>query len=214
MNMRLTSAVAAGSFASLNFIKTYYTMNMNIRNLGFCGMAASPFLAADFILGYINPDHFATPVSGILGFLYMTGWMCSIIALYKLEAAGDGFLGKLVLILQLCFLSLGQLWNLYHILDPVANSALFHFLDVFWPGSNLFMLVTGITVIKAAKLEGWKRYTPFIVGLWLPLSYLAMQIASKPVALYFSAAYSIACWFLMGLAVARSARSFLFKGKV
>lgn len=178
---------------------------MNIRTLGFLGMAASPFLAVDFITGYVKPDHFQTPVSGILGLIYMAGWICSTIGLYKLSATGEGFFGRLILITQLAFLFLAQLWNVYHILNPFANSFLFRFLDVFWPGSNVFMIVTGIMVIKTARLTGWKRYIPLMVGLWLPLSYLAMLIPSKLIALSFSSAYSVTTWFLMGLAVMRSA---------
>lgn len=183
-------------------------MNLNLRTLGLIGMAGSPFLAIDFILGYLNPGHFQTPLSSVLGFLYMIGWLCSIIGLYKLRAAGEGFFGNRVLILQLVFLTLAQLWNLYHTVDPMANTFLFHLLDKFWPGSNIFMIITGIAVLRAGKLTGWKKYIPFIVGLWLPLSYLAMLVPSQLFAFSFSSLYSAITWLLMGLAVSRGSTGY------
>jgi hypothetical protein len=180
---------------------------MNTRTLGLIAIAGSPFLGIDFIVNNINEGYQRTALGGVFSLLYMTGWVCSILALYRLKAAGNGPWGKGILITQLVMLGLGELWNVYAIADPLSNTVLFRTLDLFWPLSNCFMLITGIAVIRAKQLQGWKRFVPFVVGLWFPLSLLLgpMVFGNDTLMLYFSSLYSALAWLLLGVTVYVSA---------
>jgi hypothetical protein len=180
---------------------------INTRTLGIIGMITSPFLAIDFLVSDVYENYRATSYSGIFSLIYMTGWLFCIIGLYRLKATGNTAIGKGVLFTQLAFLSLGELWNIYEILEPGANSALYRLLDPFWPISNCFMLVTGLTVIIANKLQGWKRFVPFMVGLWFPVSFVSIHIlfGQGIISLYTSGMYSALAWLLLGICVYRSA---------
>jgi hypothetical protein len=66
---------------------------MNTRTLGIIAIAGSPFLAIDLSLG-ITANYQVTLLTGIFSLPYMTGWFCSIIALYRFKAAGNNPIGK------------------------------------------------------------------------------------------------------------------------
>jgi hypothetical protein len=176
---------------------------MNTKTLGLIGMLTSPFLAIDFIVNGIIKEYHPNSLSGIFSFIYMTGWLGCIVALYNSKANGYKRSGSIIMIIQLCMLLLAEGWNVYVIIQPDSNSIVVRILDIFWPISNCFMLVTGISVITAKVLEGWRRYIPLMVGLWLPVSILASLLAGRNsmTAVLISCAYSAISWFLLGLSV-------------
>lgn len=180
---------------------------MSTRTLGAIAIACSPFLGIDFIVGNFNHPYQPTSLSGVFSLIYMTGWVCSTVALYRMKAAGDTSVGRGILITQLVMLSLGEMWNVYAILEPNATTLLFKVLDKFWPISNCFMIVTGLAVMRAKTLHGWRRFIPFVVGLWLPASLVLVPLSfgNSTVTLYFSSLYSAIAWLLLGISVYTSA---------
>ena len=180
---------------------------MNTKTLGIIGILTSPFLAADFIVNNVFQEYHPNSLTGVFSLIYMTGWLGCIAALYNHKASGYKRSGRIVLIIQMSMLILAEGWNIYTIIEPGASTILYHVLDAFWPISNCFMLVTGITIINAKVLKGWQRYVPFVVGLWLPASILISIIIGKSslAAVLFSSFYSAIAWFLLGLTVYLSA---------
>ena len=181
---------------------------MNTRTLGLIGMISSPFLAIDFFASGIFDNYQPTSLSGVFNLIYMTGWLCCIVALYRLRATGNISFGRGVLITQMILLSLGETWNLYAIIEPTANTILFRILDWFWPISNSFMFVTGLSVIAGKRLQGWRRYMPLVVGLWLPICLVSIHFlfGKTTASLYTTSLYSATAWFLLALAVYTSKR--------
>ena len=179
---------------------------MNTRTLGLIGILCSPFLAIQLDMYGIYENYKATSLAGVFGFLYMTGWLCSIAGLYKLNAAGNRKIGKAILIIQLVFLTLGQIWNVYSIILPGSTATLYRILDLFWPISNIFMFVTGLSIMFAKQLQGWKRFITFVVGLWFPITLVLVPIlfGHSQLTLLFVSLYSVAGWSLLGLAVYQS----------
>jgi len=175
---------------------------MNTRTLGFIAMLGSPFLAIDMFSNGIFERYQPSTMSSIFSLVYMTGWVCSIVALYKMKATGTRRLGRSVLVVQLLFLTLGEIWNIYSIIKPFETSMLFRILDLFWPISNCFMFFTGLTVLMAKRLSGWRRYIPFVVGLWFPTCLVLTRLlfGSSEATLYITALYSATAWLLLGLA--------------
>ena len=103
-------------------------------------------------------------------FLFITGWTCSALALYQIKAMGTKRWQKIVMITQLVLLCLSNCWNIWEIFAPDSSSSIYFAIGFAWPVMGCFMIVTGLVILKARKLSGWKRYMPFIAGLWFPMS--------------------------------------------
>jgi hypothetical protein len=111
---------------------------MNTRILGLLGILGSPFLAIQLNMYGIFEYSNATSLGNVFGLIYMTGWFCSILGLYKLNAAGNKS-GKKILIIQMVLLTIGNLWNIYSIIDPTCDTIVYHIADAIgWPLDNIF----------------------------------------------------------------------------
>jgi hypothetical protein len=99
-------------------------------------------------------------------------------------------------------MGLANVSNLYKLLLPDYASPLFFAFDLFWPLSNLAMVVVGIAVIRAKGLPGWRRYVPLAVGLWFPLTMLGVVLVGRTSPyLFYVPYYSAIAWTLLALAV-------------
>lgn len=166
--------------------------------LGTVAMMASPFLFLQMLSGD-ESNQYNTPWGGLFDLLYMIGWMCSMAGLQRLQATGSKKTGNILFQVQLAFLVLANFWNIWTIFDPTNGSTLFFVLDLFWPLSNLCLLVTGIVTAVTGKLSGWKRYVVLVAGLWLPIMISSMVIFGRnSTSLLIGGAYSTIAWFVMG----------------
>lgn len=168
---------------------------MNFKVPGIIAILCAPFLYIDFATSVHNVDSWK---SGLFGFIYMAGWICSIIALQRMEILGKTKWATIAFTIQLCLLSLAQAWNIWVIIGAGTDSILFRIIDMSWPLSNLWMLVIGITAVKARKLIGWKRFIPLFAGLWFPLT----VVSAITLGIYSLAGpYSALAFALLGLIV-------------
>ena len=192
------------------FLPVYFyfikQIKMNTRTLGLIAILCSPFLAIQLSIYGIFENYKATSLAGIFSLIYMTGWLCSIVGLYKLSAAGNRRIGKTIILIQLIFLSLGEIWNVYSIIIPGSTTMLYRVLDLFWPISNIFMFVTGLSVLLAKQLHGWKRFITFIVGLWFPITIAILPaiFGHGQLTVLFVSLYSVAGWSFLGFAIYQS----------
>lgn len=167
--------------------------------MGTCGMMAAPFLTFLLLSGQAaNADN--TSIGGLFGLIYMLGWQCSIIGLIQLQAAGTRKKDNILFYIQLFLLTIANIWNIWVIIDPTNTSTFFFVLDLFWPLSNLFMLVLGIVIARKGILKGWRRYVVLGVGLWLPFALGTSLLLGRDshFAYYPGALYSIVAWTLLG----------------
>src|SRR5215203_5404173 len=90
--------------------------------LGVVALICAPFLCIDFL------DNLAVSSSswttGLYGFIYMSGWMGSIIGLYRLNATGTYPMAKVILIVQFVLLLIAQAFNLDVIVHGSINNGL------------------------------------------------------------------------------------------
>ena len=181
---------------------------MNYRLAGIIAIVGAPFLFLDFLMYNMDGKNESTSLSGVFNLIYISAWMCSIVGLWKARATGYNKWGRIVLIIQLVFLSLANCWNIYVIIDPGANTVLYQTLDFFWPISNLWMLATGITVLSAKVFKGWHRFVPLIVGLWLPISisFLSALLRQSNMGMIIGGIYSALAWSLLGLVILKQER--------
>jgi hypothetical protein len=177
---------------------------MNNRILGSIGMAGAPFLLIDTVSsGFFVNSH--SSLSGLYNLIYITAWFCSIVGLWRAGAFGYSKGGRWMYFIQLFFLGMANAWNTYEVIQPGAGTPLYYILDACWPLSNISMLATGITILLARRLPGWKRFVPLLVGLWLPFGLLLWAMFSRTPAVLLSVnIYSAVVWFLLGLTVFHS----------
>jgi hypothetical protein len=175
---------------------------MNNKTLGLIALAGAPFL---LLSSFMQPLFSFMPERQFYGAwstIYVTGWMCSIYALQRLQAAGNSRFGKAITRILLVALLLANLSNLYQLILPGASTKLFFILDSFWPISNLLMLVTSVTVLVAKRLQGWRRFVPLVAGLWLPVLIVSANIFGRTGTTgTISGVYSAIAYSLMALAV-------------
>ena len=173
---------------------------MNNKILGFFGLMGAPWL----YLGMTAEEQFAalkgTWFTGAWELLYITGWICSIVALQRMKATGESRFGKGVLWVLLASLIIADISNVLLMIIQHHQPAWWYFLDAFWPISNLIMLVVGIVVVKANVLQGWKRFVPLVVGCWFPLAAGSMYL-NKAFSWFLGGFYSAIAWSLLAIVI-------------
>lgn len=174
-------------------------MKRTNKFLGTCGMMAAPFLTFSLVSGQVA-NAANTSIGGFFGLIYMLGWQCSIIGLMNLQAAGPHKRVNTLFYIQLALLTIANIWNVWVIIDPTNTSTFFFVLDLFWPLSNIFMLVLGIVIARKAALQGWRRYVVLAVGLWLPFAMATSIVFGRDThfAYYPGALYSVIAWSALG----------------
>ncbi len=108
--------------------------------------------------------------TGIASMVFMAGWICSNVGMQRMRATGTGTWGRTVLLIQLVGLVLAFIFDSIEataLLDE--NNIVFVVTDLAWPLSMLWMLVVGVTAIRAKRLSGWQRFVPVLCPFWLPL---------------------------------------------
>jgi hypothetical protein len=169
---------------------------MNYKLAGIISILCAPFLYVNFLTSERNH---LTWWTGMYGMIYMIGWICSLIALQRMEILGKSKFAKVAFIIQYVLLAGAQCWNIWVIVGPSYGNVLYNIFDICWPLSNIWMLVIGIATVRAKRLQGWKRFVPLVVGLWFPLMVVpaitigAMSSIAGP--------YSAVAFGLLGLVV-------------
>jgi hypothetical protein len=178
---------------------------MNLRLLGLCAIIGAPFLLGAFIAFDSDVIKQRSALDGLFSLLYISGWMCSVVGLWKTGAAGTNRWGRIVLGIQLLFLTLANVSNVMLLLQIGVKTPYYFVLDLFWPISNLWMLATGITILVAKRLQGWMRFVPLVVGLWLPLCLVLLGglFGFTPTINLIGGFYSAVAWTLLGVVVYR-----------
>jgi hypothetical protein len=164
-------------------------------------LLGSPWLFIGFYLENKYPHLSDSWFTGFWGLLYITGWMCSVIGLRQMKATGTGKFGKAILWILLVALLLADISNVMQLVLEKNKPSYFFYIDLFWPLSNIIMLIVGITVIIAKRLQGWKRYIPFATGLWFPLAMSSLRLGNASYSPMFVGLYSAITWFLLAMVV-------------
>ncbi len=172
---------------------------MSNKVLGVLALIGAPWLCIGMYLENTNPHLSDSWFTGFWGIIYLTAWMCSVVALQRLEATGESKFGKGILWILLASLTIANISNIIQMVVEKNKPPYFIVIDLFWPLSNVLMLVVGIQIIIANRIRGWKKYIPLIVGMWLPLAFLSMAMESK--SLLFPGIYSAVAWSVLAVVV-------------
>lgn len=174
---------------------------MSNKLLGILALIGSPWLSIGTYLEQKFPHLSDSWFTGVWGILFISGWMCSVAALKRLGATGSGTFGKVILLILLISLSIANVSNIIQIFVERDKPPYFIFFDIFWPLSNLIMLVVGIKVITAKVLRGWKLYIPLATGLWFPLAMLFSFTNISILSFFFGGIYPALAWALLAIVI-------------
>lgn len=174
---------------------------MSNKLVSLLAMFGAPWLFIGTYLEQQKPWLSDSWFTGVWGLLFISGWTCAVIALKCIKATGNTWFGKVLLIVLIVSLSIANLSNLVQIIVEQDKPSYFMFLDLFWPISNVLMFIVGIMIIVIKGLPGWKRYIPFVVGMWFPLAMLSTFIDNKFLSFFLGGPYSAIAWILLAIVV-------------
>ena len=174
---------------------------MSNRLLGILALIGSPWLFIGTYLEGKMPHLSDSWFTGVWGILFISGWICAVIALKRLRATGSSAFGKIILLILLLSLFIANVSNVIQIFVERDKPSYFIFFDLFWPFSNVLMLIAGITVLAIKGLPGWKRYIPLATGLWFPLAMLSSLIDNSIVSFFFGSIYSALTWAVLAIVI-------------
>jgi hypothetical protein len=176
---------------------------MNNRTLGTIAMICAPALLIEGLLLRGEKDALIT---GIASMVFMAGWICSNIGMWRMRTTGTGRWGRTVLLVQLVGLVLAFLFGFFEATGLLGeNNIVFVVTDAAWPLSMGWMLVVGVTVLVVKRLPGWKRFVPILCPLWLPIAIVG-SIAFGEAAGIVGAGFAAVLWALLGYIVREGGR--------
>jgi hypothetical protein len=173
------------------------------RLLGTIGVLASPMLLIESARsGFDTPA--LDRVNAVLGLVFLVGWACSMIGLSYHRAMGMGARGIWIIAVQGVGLVLAALQQIQDLMfrHPNTESALYQVANTAWPLSVLFMLVVGGVVARARVWSGWRRWSPLLCGISLPLLLGTMGVAGRYASAVVFGFSTTVAWALLGWAVA------------
>ena len=173
---------------------------MNNRILGTIAMICAPALLVELFLTRGQQNDV---IIGIASMVFMAGWIWANIGMQRMRATGTGKWGRAVLLIQLVGLVLAFMFGLFEATGLLGReSIIFNITDAAWPLSMLWMVVVGITVIRAKQLSGWQRYVPLLCPFWLPIA-LVSSAAFGETAGSVAYGFTAVLWAMLGYVVVR-----------
>jgi hypothetical protein len=145
-------------------------------------------------------------ITGIASMVFMAGWICSNIGMWRMRATGTGRWSRAVLLVQFVGLVLAFLFGFFEATGLLGeNNIVFIVTDIAWPLSMVWMLVVGVTVLVAKWLPGWKRFVPILCPLWLPIAIVG-SFAFGEAAGIAGVGFAAVLWALLGYIIREGGR--------
>ncbi|QJW90536.1 hypothetical protein HNV11_14690 [Spirosoma taeanense] len=174
---------------------------MNNKTLGALALLGAPSMGLGIWVEQQDKSLADSWFTGVWGLIYITAWMCSMVALQRMKVAGNSRFGRVFPLVILGFLTIANLSNVWQLVAPTNKSTLFWRLDMFWPLSNVLMLIYGLTVIIANRLTGWQRFVPLLCGLWFPVAMATKLLPPNDFTFPFVVLHTIIAWSLLAVVV-------------
>ena len=172
---------------------------MNDRIMGTIAMICAPALLID---GLLRQGQESALITGIASMVFMAGWICSNTGMRRMRAAGTGKWGRAVLLIQLAGLALAFMFGFFEATGLLGReSIIFSITDMAWPLSMLWMLVVGVTVIRARRLSGWQRFVPVLCPFWLLIAIVGSMTFGDAAGGFLGFGYATILWVMLGYIV-------------
>ena len=177
---------------------------MNDRILGIIAMVCAPALLVE---GLLVQGQENAVITGVASMVFMAGWVGSNVGMQRMRASGTGKWGRAVLLIQLIGLVLAFMFGFFEATGLLGReSIIFNITDAAWPLSMLWMLVVGITVIRANRLSGWQRFVPVLCPFWLLIAIVGSMAFGDTVGGFLGFGYAAVLWVLLGYIVRGGSR--------
>jgi hypothetical protein len=170
------------------------------RILGTVGMVTSPFLFFSFAAADFDQEA-TSRLASACGLVFSLGWLASVAGLALLRAAGPRRPGRVILALPLVTVPFAVLTQVYELIDPDVDNALYATIDVCWPLSMLLLVAGGIAILRAGVWRSWLRFVPLAAGLWLPVALLTQGLLGETAGQVLGGLHVTIGWLLLGYAV-------------
>lgn len=159
------------------------------RIFGLLGIIGAPMLLLQFLLGNrgMNAEGGdANAWIALLGVLYIGGWICGAIGMFRWRVYGEGKGSKVVFVIQMILLLLALMFSVFETFGATYENGgiLFAVFDAGYPLSHLFMIVVGIFTIRAGKWKRFSKFAPLLVGIALPLTFALMPLFGMNVGIF------------------------------
>ncbi len=177
---------------------------MNDRILGTIAMICAPALLIEVLILRGQENDL---IVGIASMVFMAGWICSNTAMRRMRAAGTGKWGRAVLLIQLIGLVLAFMFGFFEATSLLGGSGIIlGIMDVAWPLSMLWMVVVGITVVRAGRLSEPQRFVPLLCPFWLLIAIVGSMALGDTVGEIAGFGYAAVLWTLLGYVVRGGSR--------
>lgn len=172
---------------------------MNDRILGTIAMICAPALLIEELLRQGQENALIT---GIASMVFMAGWICSNTGMRRMRAGGTSKWARALLQIQLVGLVLAFMFGFFEATSLLGReSIIFNITDAAWPLSILWMLVVGITVIRARRLSGRQRFVPLLCPFWLLIAIFGSMAFGDTAGGLLGFGYAAVLWGLLGYIV-------------
>lgn len=173
-----------------------------LRLLGLAAMIGAPALLIETARnGFAKVANESTdPTGALLYGLFALGWFCAMLGLHQLRAAGAGRLGRTLTLLPLLTIPLALGQTLMDLLKVPTAHPLYLVTDLAWPLSMVLTFTVSVAVPLAGRLPGWRRLTPLLCGISLPLMLVLLALGIELPGWTFGAHTALG-WFALGLAL-------------
>lgn len=162
------------------------TSAIDNRIFGLLGMIGAPMLLLQFLLGNRGMNAEGGDSNAwiaLLGVLYIGGWVCGAIGMFRGRVYGERRGSKIVFAIQIILLLLALMFSVLETFGVTYENGgvLFAVFDAGYPLSHLFMIVVGIFVLRARKWQGLLKFAALLVGIALPLTLGLMPLLGEKI---------------------------------
>ncbi|BDP43971.1 hypothetical protein DAETH_39400 (plasmid) [Deinococcus aetherius] len=149
-----------------------------LRVLGLAALLGSPAMLIEVyrhgLQRVANED--TDPLGALLYGLFSVGWLCAMIGLRHLHAAGYGKVGRALMnvVVVTVTLAIGQ--SVMDLLRVPTSHPLYMVTDLAWPLSMVLTFAVSVAALFARVLPLWGRLVLVFCGISLPINILVMVL--------------------------------------
>lgn len=173
----------------------------SLRVLGLTALLGSPAMLIEVYrhgLAKVANEN-TDPVGALLYAAFSVGWLCAMIGLRRLRAAGPGWAGRLLMNAALVTVTLAILQSVMDLLRIPTTHPLYLVTDIAWPLSMVLTFAVSVAALFARVLPMWGRLILVFCGISLPVNLLAMVLSGEMLGAAAFAWHTFLGWAGLGL---------------
>lgn len=173
----------------------------SLRVLGVAALLGSPAMLIEVYRHGLErvANENTDAVGAVLYAAFSVGWLCAMIGLRRLRAAGQGTAGRLLMNAVLVTVTLAVLQSVMDLLRVPTTHPLYLVTDFAWPLSMVLTFAVSVAALFARVLPLWGRLVLVFCGISLPVNILAMGLSGEMLGAAAFAWHTFLGWAGLGL---------------